>query len=280
MFLPVYVQLAKWGVRLPNRNTWWRGAFEVDGALLDLTVGEHGVQARSSRPIIVEQDGRIEEAYFENQKEFERFIATMSERHPDIRFGETVEKRVSTNLKGLNWNLELGPVVQQLALKLCVAAATLLPNVCAVDLRQAGRVLREPAHDLHPLVSHYSFVVDAVESKRPPLAHVIYVEHRGSQLHGMVQFFGAWQLHCRLNSVTAREGAHGLIAWLDPVDETERFEFVEPIGLSSPPAFYTHDHIATFQVRTIQQFIANAVARGATRPEVKLTVTLPIYRFE
>ncbi len=40
---PIYVQLAVWGVPLPERDRWWRAAYEVDGAHLDLAVGPSGV---------------------------------------------------------------------------------------------------------------------------------------------------------------------------------------------------------------------------------------------
>src|ERR1035438_4810923 len=48
MLEPAYVQLAKLGVPLPERERWWNRAYEVDGVKVDLGVGSAGIKARSS----------------------------------------------------------------------------------------------------------------------------------------------------------------------------------------------------------------------------------------
>jgi hypothetical protein len=102
------------------------------------------------------------------------------------------------------------------------------------------------------------------------------VEHRGSALHGFVQFFGAFQLFGRLSSTTTREGTHALMAWIDPIEFTEYFELAEPVGLGQPPPFYGGYEFMQHEVRPIQKLIDGACRRGAVvRPEVRVRISVP-----
>src|ERR1017187_7343568 len=79
MLEPAYVQLAKLGVPLPERERWWKRAHEVDGVKVDLGVGPEGIKARSSHPIIeTDENGEITGAYFESEHELEEFKRTMA----------------------------------------------------------------------------------------------------------------------------------------------------------------------------------------------------------
>jgi hypothetical protein len=120
---------------------------------MHLGVGEMGVRAESAKPIIVKDaEGKITEALFADPRQLAVFNETMNRRYPDQRW-EPVEKIVRTDLRGLKLELRLGWAVQQLALKMAVASASLLPNVTASDLQGAANTLHEPACEYHPRVS-------------------------------------------------------------------------------------------------------------------------------
>jgi len=276
---PVYVQLALWGVPLPERERWWRAAYEVDGARLDLAVGPSGVRAQSSASIIVKDSaGKVMEAYFVNPKDLARFESTRQVRHPEERWLGT-EKQVSTNLKGLRWSLDLGPAIQQLALKMSLAASTLLPSFGQEERTAACEALQGHSGNAdHPLVAHYLRCIDALSAKRPALAHTLYVEHQAERVQGIVEFFGVFRFFIDFVARTKAFGAQAVFAYLDPVKSHEHFESMSPLGLSSPPSHYTAQELIEHQVKMTQDLLAGARARGATTvSEVVLTAHLPVH---
>ncbi len=261
----VYVWLAVHGVPLPQANRWWQGACEAEGTRLDLAVGPQGVTARATRPILVhDEHARIDEAYFANGAELGRFLRTMERREPGARW-EPAEKRIQTNLGGLGLQLEIGPALQQTALKMCLAASTFLPGICGRDRVRAGQILRSAAVNPHPLVSLCFYRYAAIDAARPHLAHALYVEHTGPILRGLVQFFGVLQLFCYVCSATHVEGNDAILAWVDPIDLIEQFQSIEPLGLEVPPVAFTHAELVRAQ-RDLELRLRNsAVGRGAPR---------------
>jgi len=273
---PIYVQLAYWGVPLVARQRWWRSAYCVEGATLDLAVGSQGLLARSSHPIIIKDGaGSVTAAYFERERDLELFQRVTERRKPDAQWIPD-EKRVTTNLKGLRWSLELGPCLQQMALKMCVAASTLLPNLQHEDRVSATRSLREIPSGPHDCVAQYMHLIEAITAKRPALAHTLYVEHDGVRAQGFVEFFGTFPLFINLCHQSERLGRDAILGYLDPVSEDEHFEMVEPIGLPPPPSFYTAQEIIQHQITITARLIQSARLRGATvNPDVALTARLP-----
>ena len=273
---PVYVQLAYWGVPVAARERWWRSAYRVDGAILDLSVGRDGLQARPSHPIIEkDRDGTVTAAYFEKEQDLERFELINEQRRPGSKWVRD-QKRVQTNLRGLHWRLDLGPALQQMALKMCTAASTLLPNIQPDDRLSVVRSLREIPSGSHDCVAQYMEPLQTIWAKRPALAHTLYVEHVGPRVYGVVEFFGAFPLFVYLAQETKSWGHHAILASLDPVNVREHFAFVEPIGLRNPPAFYTAQEIIAHQFEMVRRFICDARARGASvEPELTLTPHLP-----
>jgi hypothetical protein len=245
-------------------------AYETDGAVIDLSVGSQGIKARANRPIIIRDvEARIEEAYFARDAELKKFSQAMERRRPGTRWAPA-EKIVKTDLRGLRLRFEIGPVWQQAALKMCLAGSKLLPAVSREDRIQAGKILRGPVIDPHPIVSQYFYRYPSVESFRPQLAHTLYVEHLGNTLRGIVQFFGTFQLYCELSGATQSSGSDAVLGWIDPIDPSERLQSVEPIGLSEPPASFD---LIRAQLELAARFRHAAVQRGAT-PERPLLITL------
>jgi hypothetical protein len=272
----LYIQLAKWGVPLPEIDQWWRAAYAADGAVFDLSVGPNGITARPGQPVVTHNDeGEIEEAYFATSAELARFQESMALRQPEAVW-TPAEKKVETNLNGLNLQLEIGADWQQSALKTCIAASTLLSDTRLQDRRMAGEILRAPAPDPHPIVSYYPYRYRGVDLVRPELAHTVYVEHVDHRLCGVVQVFGTFQFFCMLSSQTELSGNSAILGWADPVEAHERWEMVQPIGLKdAPPSFDLHRAL----VAMIGRFHHAAVQRGAApNHSVVLRVGLPTSR--
>ena len=93
--------------------------------------------------------------------------------------------------------LEIGPDVRRLALKMCIALSSLLPDF---DLKEIGEARLFLRGDIAPVVNTLVAFdrYEAVDSIREALAHVIYVERGRTRVYGLVQFFGAVQIFCRL----------------------------------------------------------------------------------
>ena len=260
----MYVQLAIWGVPLPVRDRWWRSAYEVEGATLDLRVGREGIHARSNRPIIQKDEaGAVVAAYFERERDLEQFERVSSQRKPGAQWVRD-DKRIATNLKGLRWSLQLGPCLQQMALKMSLAASTLLANLGHHDCAAARRSLSQMPSGAHDCVAQYMHSVDEIAAMAPALAHTIYVEHCGYLARGLVVFFGAFPLFVELSARSEVPGDNAVLGYLDPIEAHEHFEIVVPFGLQVPPPFYTGEGILQHQINMVQRFVQNAQTCGAT----------------
>lgn len=275
---PIYVQLAKWGVPLPPREQVWRNAYDVEGVALDLSVGTYGVRASSGKPIIVRDDsGSIIEAYFPDPASLARFNETVQHRQPDARW-MPAEKRVSTDLSNLRWSLSLGFAIKQLALKIAVATAALLPGLDFDELKTATLTLHGPPCDPHPVVAHYVHDIRRLSAKRPPLAHSVYVEWRNEGLHGLVEIFGALRLFVDLPMQRKFTSVDALIGYVDPITKEECFEETACLELPLPPPYHTAEELVSNALGMMRRLAEAACARGATgNPEINLTITLPSY---
>ena len=172
--------------------------------------------------------------------------------------------------------MELGPALHQLALKMCVGAATLLEPTVVDDLAQAGGCLRGVVGDVHPLSAHYFLRLAAIDSARPSLAHSLYVEHVGRRIVGLLQYFGVFQMFCALSENAARDGRCALLGWLDPITLDERWEHIEPLELPGPPPGYRAEEIVYAQLQWTALLHSAAVQRGATNKlDVIVNATLP-----
>ncbi|HEY1760701.1 MAG TPA: HNH endonuclease [Bryobacteraceae bacterium] len=134
-----YVQLAVWKVPLPKTNQWWNRACRISETELHLSVGEHGIEAKATKPIIIrDESGEIDEAFFPDKIGREKFLKAMARKDPNAKW-MPAEKRIDANLPGLRLYFPIGPSLQQLALKICLAATALLPKCGLGIVRKPGR---------------------------------------------------------------------------------------------------------------------------------------------
>jgi hypothetical protein len=145
-------------------------------------------------------------------------------------------------LTGLATAIEIGPDLQRLALKCLLGTATLLPGAGA-DEREAGRArLMAESYVPGDEVMVYLKGADRLTALREPLCHVAYVERSNGLVHGVVQFFGAIAIYCRLGTTDGPTDALKLT--LDPITVDEACEAVQPLRLEPPPSRYEASEFA------------------------------------
>jgi hypothetical protein len=97
--------------------------------------------------------------------------------------------------------ISMGPELPRLAIKMCSALGSLLPAFTSDELYSSSKETRRLVGNVT-----YDFRLHFPRGEsRPALAHLIYVEGRGTGLQGIVRFFGAHQYF-------ARSGGQGISA--------------------------------------------------------------------
>ena len=101
---------------------------------------------------------------------------------------------------------------------------------------------------------------ESLDSLRPPLAHVIYLERRKGLTYGVVQFFGVIQLFLILGINLKAESNPAILGILDPLQGAESFTAVEALNLPAPRPASPSEFNALNQA-WLRKFEESAVAR-------------------
>lgn len=264
----LHLSIASWGVSLVNRAPVWRAAYTAEGKTYDLTVGERGVQPRLSKPVVKHDlEGEIETAEFATRAEAEHAAQRLVDRGKAkaVEVREAPPPRIT--LEGLGNTLILDPQMRRVALKMCIALATVLPGSDPSHVEAAQRILRsDPASVPQIVLAAYSEYRE-LERHRPALSHVVFVERGRDRIYGIVQFFGVIQLFCNLMkgpSIVGEPAA--VIGTLDPVVGSEAFLELEPLGLAEPPFWLNVADLPGLVGGWMRKFRDQAIQRGATHP--------------
>jgi hypothetical protein len=232
---PLYVLIATWGVSLKSTEATWREAYTVDGMPLDLSVTKTGVTARLSKPIVKKDEtGNIVRAVFQG-KDGKKFERAMLQKGKNFR---SKPAPIQTNLKGMGFTISLNRDLCLTSLKMSLALLSLLSDLHPSETENARRFLNAPPESipLNSLVDNRLHV--PLDSKRPALSHLIYVERNRSSTYSVVQFFGTIQLYWDIGKSRASATSESaLLACLDPVTGVEDLRSIEPLFLSPPPPF-------------------------------------------
>ena len=266
---PIYISIATWGVPVQPLACVWQKAFTQGGKTYDLIMDASGVTPELSRAvphITFDESGDIVSREFRGT---DRTRATKFGRQivaagaaKDVEIVNTPPQPL--DLHGLELKLEIGPALKRTAIKIACALASLLPGYHPDEISVARDVLNARNPEI-PSVTPVFWRRRAIDALRTPLSHMAYVERTQGQLHGIVQFFGIAQLHCRLGPATSddRVAAAGV---LDPVAGTELFQETLPLDLGTPPYPVTVDDYRVGVQSWLERFREDAVARGATFP--------------
>ncbi|MGB7540646.1 MAG: hypothetical protein WBM28_01350 [Burkholderiales bacterium] len=260
--------MATWGLPLFNSvNATWKSAYEHEGRRYDIDLNERGATYSLSKPIIIrDKSGAIAGGEFRTRREAEHAAARLVEK--SLAAEVRIEPQPSPNLdfKGLSNTFLIGPDMYQLAVKICLALATLLPEARPDEREVARKRLLaspfSPGDDVF-LFLQLSPVLDAL---RPALAHCAYVERDGIRLIGAVQFFGVFRIFCRLGTSKVTSQPAAISAVLDPVTAVETVKHVAPLNVLEPPFHYLAADYLRLVGDWTHQLRQQAVERGATNP--------------
>ncbi len=270
----LHVFVCSWGLTL-KKDAFWREAYTHEGISLDLSASEGGVAMRPSKPQVKPlPDGSWFMDGFGSLEEAEQ-AARRRVKRGKIRDFEVGQTPLPKTLPGLTVTLEIGPHIRRLAIKMCMGLSALLPEFHVDDMTEARPILYDPSIDPNNTMDDYE-IYTAIDSSRPPLSHLIYVERNAGRVYGVVQFFGAIQIFCRLGETKHRSGDSALLAFLDPLSGAEEFHVRPVLSLVEPPvAGFLRD--PRLILRWLEKFRVEAIARGATHPpettSVKIEVT-------
>lgn len=266
----LHVFISSWGLPLRSVSPTWVAAHFHEGRPYDLQIGDTGVRpvlSSSSPHITWDKDGEILSREFRTRPEAERFARCLITKGKAERVEIIDIPPPNINLKGLTIELQLGPDIKRLALKMCVAAATLIPGFSPEHVsiardhltgaRSTGRMdIVTPAYD--------GFA--DLDSAREALSHVIYVHRVNGHLRGVVQFFGVVQLYTRLGAVYGWLPDAAMLGTLDPVTGNECFSVAPQFSLPEPPFSISVEECVSKLQQWASRFRAEAIARGALSP--------------
>ncbi len=264
---PLHVFISSWGLPLRADDPTWRKAYTFEGKPLDLQVGETGVKVIPSNPVIVrDEHGRIISAEVRTRAEAERFINNMRRKGKAREFRIKEVPAPATDLSGLELEFTMGPEVRRLALKISLGALSILGHVPPAVLVEAAHALRDdPAKKIACVLLDYR-AHQPLDILRPPLSHMVYVECASDRIYAVVQFFGSWQIFCRINGEAGADPPAAYVGWADPVTGNEEFKTAQPLRISEPPLRTLLTDMPRLISGVASKLAAEAVKRGATNP--------------
>lgn len=266
----LHVFISSWGLPLRSVSPIWVTAHSHDGKLYDLEVGETGVRpilSSSSPHIQWDEKGKIASREFRTKREAERFA------HHLLKKGKVKHIEISAvpppdiDIAGLGMELQLGPDIKRLALKISVAAATLLQDFTPESVSLARQYLTGTysAGCIDVVLPAYDSSVE-LDTARNPLSHCVYVIRSQGDVWAVVQFFGVVQLYCRLGSYGAGVQETAMIGTLDPVNGRENFSDAPIFQFPVPPFLIPVEIFPSKLGQWLDKFRADALARGAAHP--------------
>ncbi len=256
IFHPFYIFLNSWGLPVTVQGPRWRNAYAVDGQSMDLRIGSDQPIMTASSPIVLkEQKGQLR-AEFRSEQEVRRFL----KKHPDAKDVEINRIEQQSKVR-LSVAFSIGPDVRKLAAKMCIALSRLVPTLDLEEVVHARDALHSDAICASRVATAFNDY--SLDEHRPGLAHTVYIERGEKITYGVVQFFGTFQLFCRLGKPGKGQPRVAFLATLDPLTGSETFTEINPLKLQEPPAFYAAGAVPDLIQRWKQKFRDAAVARGA-----------------
>lgn len=273
-----HVYISSWGLPLRSAEPVWKSAHACDGRIYDFEVGPTSAKPTLAHPIIERDDkGRIIAGEFPSLIQAQKFADSLIRKKKAKEVGlENVAPR-PIDTKGLEIELSINPNLQRMALKMsvaCAQAAGWLPASGCPNHVRAFLASSSPPYIGGPTGVAYADW-SWLSSYRKPLGHVIYVHRRKQELVACVQFFGTFQVFCRLGTADPTENVAAFVGTLDPVTGEETFSERQPWLLSDPPDMVPQTVAVAFIHECCQSLKRQARERGATGiPDTALSVVI------
>jgi HNH endonuclease len=266
---PLLVLLWDVGVPVIDRGKWKNAFIGKDGLPYHLTMGPNDLEPEGTQ-VVVDRNP-------DNPKVL-KVIVNADVATPKLlrKFSNNKKLRLASRVElpavqhdNVQGTLNIDNEMRLTALKMAFAVATIATPAEVdrfIDARKnlAGSVTDFDLASVRP--DHRDHA--ALDKNRKPLCHTIYVEQSQGIIHGIVQFFGSFQLWIKLSSEPVHESETAMIATLDPISGDEEFREIAP-RLDIPICKGDEEVDSTTPVR---KFNLGAAWRGARTPEtLKLT---------
>jgi hypothetical protein len=233
------IMISYWGVKLKTDIPIWEGIKTDKG---DVSIeAKDGIQAIHAKPYIEKsEDGKFKYGRFRSRKEADARRRNLIEKgvsSDTIEIEEDLGDFKEYKLEPNQLTLEIGRDLQRLVLKMASALFTLLPEFELSEMNIARSFLTGANQEGPVGFIRLSFdIYEEINNRRPSLAHVVYIERTKAGVFGLVQFFGVFQLICKLGMPEREKEDQALMAILDPVEGKESFIEMTPIPLNNLPA--------------------------------------------
>jgi HNH endonuclease len=259
------VSMRTWGLQLAGSGETWKSAHEHEGLKFDLSSDGIRTGLRLSTPIPERAaDGTTSAVWFGTLAEAERALRNTRRKG---RSGSIEKTSTEVGFSGAHFNFQVDRALYRTALKMCTAISVLDPRFSSLDTGYARLVLQgdaqsDPVPNVRIAFDNYG----SLDSLRPPLSHVIYVERRSGRTCGVVQFFGVIQLFVDMGIAPRLAADAAILGVLDPLSGVERFDAtIESLNLPDPRPLEEKD-ITESNGMWLRKFEESAIARGATSP--------------
>jgi hypothetical protein len=268
MLHPLLVCLNGVGVPVIDPGAKWKRAFtREDGQVYDFSFGKDGNMVQSTRPILREDET--------DPKKVHMRVGDDATGHRLLRqFVESGKYRIASrgerswvDFGDVKLEIGLGSDLRRAALKSSFACAVkFFPGETPRFTQAREDLANTDAASMPGSVSADLRSHPRLDEQRADLCHVVYIEQSDSVIHGVVQYFGAFQLWIELSNDAVQPHDCAIIGTLDPISCEESFRTIEPLRI--PPCRTALVDGAL----PIRKFNASAYKRGAKRPEtLKLT---------
>jgi hypothetical protein len=250
-----------------DRNFRWKEGYVHEGVTSDVVVTDGRVFIVRSKPqIIRNEEGKVIRVLVRSDSEGRR-IAEDLKRKGKIRQAKQTSETGSVKFENFRFDLKTGLDIGRLCLKMCVAAATLLPDFARSNVNLAVPISLDGTN--LPLVKRDGRTHPMIDAARPPLAHVIFVERNTEGTYGIVQFFGSLQFYCRIGDGLAGE-PQAILGVLDAVQGIECFGYNEAAFIPDLPQFISNQDHAAEIAGWARKMIVQMRQQGASVEDLRL----------
>lgn len=242
---PVAVLLSLCGLKLPKRFVW-RQAYRHPPTGLEYDLESESKVLRLSAPKVERNEhGEVVRGIFRDTSEAERARASLEGKAPGKQYRVKLAKE---EIKAPPLNpirFTIGTEIRRLAVKVAIGAAELvLPSVLVVDSTTRAYLLSSEAPEVPVRIDYRQ--LDGLDSMRPPLAHLVFVEGdpKKRRCYAVVQFFGTIQLWTLISSEYDGQ-AFAVLGTCNVLSNEDMFVQVTGLGLDEAPQYTTQEQVQT-----------------------------------
>lgn len=229
--------IMSWGLRFHKAIPVWKNAFQRDGLTYNMNSDKNGkLTPELSKPQFEkDNNGSLKTAIFQTEKEATKFKENLLKSGNYKRIEIEKQEPVEIVEGDLGASLVIGNQLKRTALKMCIDLIVKFNEYNYKNLKIAKFYLYKEYLDLAVETVIPSYInYSTLDSLRPGLSHLIYVERNRFRTYGIVQFFGVVQVYCTLGEGGDIKDETAFIGILDPFNAIESFQTTSLLNIKAP----------------------------------------------